>query len=249
MRKTLIAGNWKAYKTPAESVEFVKSLVQARPAHADRNVLICPPFTSLYPVSRVLSGTGVKLGAQNVGFAGEGAYTGEVSAGMLKASGVEYVICGHSERRNIFGETNDIVNQKLKQVLSAGMIPVLCVGEQLAEREAGNTFRVVETQLTQSLAGIKEPAEGLVIAYEPVWAIGTGRNATPAQAEEVHLFIRQCLRKLYSGAAGQVSILYGGSVKPDNIDGLMAEENIDGVLVGGASLVLESFLRIIDYKS
>ncbi len=249
MRKSLIAGNWKMYKTPCESVEFVKSLIENTKEYDDRDVLVCPPLTSLYAVSDLLlKNSSIKLGAQNVYFEDEGAFTGEVSARMLADIGVEYVICGHSERRNIFRENNAVVNKKVKKTAEAGMKPVLCVGEKLEEREKGKTFDVISSQVKESLEGFEKTGQ-LVIAYEPVWAIGTGKTATPEQAEEVHLFIRNLLAGIYGEEASEGTvILYGGSVKPDNIDSIMKQKNIDGALVGGASLKVDSFCRIIDYK-
>ncbi|MDD3726610.1 MAG: triose-phosphate isomerase [Candidatus Ratteibacteria bacterium] len=248
MKKSLVAGNWKMYKTPQESVTFVQELKRSVKNYEDRDILVCPPFTSLVPVSELLKDTPIKLGAQNVYFEEEGAFTGEVSAKMLKEVGVSCVICGHSERRNIFMETNEIINKKVKKTISTGMTAILCVGEKLEEREDEKTFDIIETQVQRCLDGI-DNTEGLVIAYEPVWAIGTGKNATPEQAEEVHLFIKELVSKLFgSSSAESILILYGGSVKPENIDLLMAQKDIDGVLVGGASLKLDSFLRIIDYR-
>lgn len=247
MKKALVAGNWKMYKTPTESISFVKSLVENIGEYEDRDVLICPPFTSLFPVSQILKNSSIKLGAQNVYFENEGAFTGEISPLMLKDLGVEYVICGHSERRNIFGETDEIINKKIKKVAETGMKPILCVGEKLNEREEGKTFEVVENQIKKCLENFKD-IEKLVIAYEPVWAIGTGKTALPNQAEEVHIFIREIISRMYNKEiAENLIILYGGSVKPENIDSLMREKNIDGVLVGGACLKVESFLRIINY--
>jgi triosephosphate isomerase len=247
MKKTLIAGNWKMYKTPSESIDFVEKLIKNLKNYEDRDILICPPFTSLYPVSQIIKNSSVKLGAQNVYFENEGAFTGEISPIMLKDIGVEYVICGHSERRNIFGETDEIINKKVKKVTENGMRPILCVGEKLEEREKGQTFEVVENQIRNCLSNFKD-IEKLVIAYEPVWAIGTGKTALPQQAEEVHIFIRELIGKMYNNEiAENLIILYGGSVKPENIDQLMKEKDIDGVLVGGACLNIDSFLRIIDY--
>ncbi|MGB9677964.1 MAG: triose-phosphate isomerase, partial [Candidatus Ratteibacteria bacterium] len=231
MRKSLIAGNWKMYKTPTESINFVNELIKNFKNYDDRDVLICPPFTSLYPISHIIKKTNIKLGAQNVYFEDEGAYTGEISPLMLKDIGVEYVICGHSERRNIFGETDEIINKKVKKVAEVGMKPILCVGEKIEEREKGLTFKVVENQIRKSLKDFKK-VENLVIAYEPVWAIGTGKTALPSQAEEVHIFIRELISKMFNNEiAENLLILYGGSVKPENIDSLMKEKNIDGVLV------------------
>ncbi|MCS7179867.1 MAG: triose-phosphate isomerase [bacterium] len=248
MKKSLIAGNWKMYKTPKESIEFVNSLIKNLKDYEDRDVLICPPFTSLYPISQIIKNSKLKLGAQNVYFENEGAFTGEISPIMLKDIGVEYVICGHSERRNIFGETDEIINKKVKKVVETGMKAILCVGEKLEEREKGETFKVVESQVKKCLEGF-DKIEEIVIAYEPVWAIGTGKTAQPHQAEEVHIFIRELISKIYNkDIAENLIILYGGSVKPENIDQLMKEKNIDGVLVGGACLKIDSFLRIIDYR-
>lgn len=248
MRKKLIAGNWKMYKTPQESIDFVEGLKNNVKNYEDRDILVCPPFTSLYPVSKIIKNSIIKLGAQNVYFEDEGAFTGEVSPRMLKEIGTEYVICGHSERRNIFMETDEVVNKKVKKTITSGMKAILCVGEKLKEREDGKTFDIVKTQIEKGTEGL-DTTEHLVIAYEPVWAIGTGKNATPQQAEEVHSFIRELIGKLFgSSSAEEILIIYGGSVKPENIDSLMAQQDIDGVLVGGASLQLNSFLRIIDYK-
>ncbi|RKY32316.1 MAG: triose-phosphate isomerase [Candidatus Omnitrophota bacterium] len=251
MKKNLIAGNWKMNKTPGESIEFVENLIEKLKDkdYDDRDILICPPFTSLFPLSKILQkDKKIKLGAQNVYCEDKGAFTGEISPEMLKEIGVEYVIVGHSERRNIFGETDELINKKLKKVIEYGMKPILCVGEKLEEREEGKTFEVVRNQLENCLKDVKE-IENVVIAYEPVWAIGTGKNATPQQAEEVHVFIREWISNKYlQDVAKNLIILYGGSVKPENIDSLMKEKDIDGVLVGGASLNVDSFLRIIDYK-
>jgi triosephosphate isomerase (TIM) len=249
MRKSLIAGNWKMYKTPKESVEFVRSLIENIKNYEDRDALVCPPFTSLSAVSEILSkDKSIRLGAQNVHFEDDGAFTGEISTKMLADTGVEYVICGHSERRNIFGENNETVNKKVKKTADAGMKPILCIGEKIEERERGKTFDVINAQLRESLEGF-ERSELLVIAYEPVWAIGTGKTATPEQAEEVHRYIRGLLEKFFNkNISEEIKILYGGSVKPENIDHIMKQEDIDGVLVGGASLKVDSFCRIVGYK-
>ncbi|HOL68022.1 MAG TPA: triose-phosphate isomerase [bacterium] len=251
MRKALIAGNWKMYKTPEESVQFVREFLQQLTPRSEREVLICPPATSLGVLKPLLEKSPVHLGAQNVSPEDEGAFTGEISARMLKASGAEYVICGHSERRNIFGETDELVNRKVKQTLKYGLKPILCVGEKLEEREAGKTWTVIQKQLSAGLTGItREQAAEVVIAYEPVWAIGTGKNATPQVAEEVHQSIRNFLEERFGREIAETAtILYGGSVKPENIDELMAEADIDGVLVGTASLTVPSFLRIVNYQS
>lgn len=245
MKKSLIAGNWKMYKAPNESVEFVKILAKNIRTYDDRDILICPPFTSLFPVSEVLSKQkSLKLGAQNVSPEDEGAFTGEVSTAMLKETGVEYVICGHSERRNIFGESNSVVNKKVKKTASAGMTPILCIGENLEEREIGRTFEVVRSQIKESLDGFEQP-DRLAVAYEPVWAIGTGLAATSQQAQEVHARIREVL--VGRGFTSHVPLLYGGSVTADNASELFACPDIDGALVGGASLKAEEFAKIVDH--
>jgi triosephosphate isomerase len=246
--KALIAGNWKMYKSPSEAEIFAKELKNL-PVYQDRDIVVCPPFLAIPAVSKVLSGTHVMIGAQNVYPAKEGAFTGEISPAMLKDAGVKFVICGHSERRQILKETDEFIAEKVKIVIDYGMIPILCIGETLQQNEKGETFSVVEKQLTGGLKNIsKDEIKNVVIAYEPVWAIGTGKNATPEQAQKVHSFIRETLRKNYGDVASEIRILYGGSVKPDNIDQLMAEQDIDGVLVGGASLKFESFSRIVDFK-
>ena len=247
MRRPLIAGNWKMNKTVEESLEFAKEFVEAVKDVADRDIMIAPPFTSIYPMAEVLKGTNVNLGAQNMYFEEKGAFTGEISPLMLKDAGCKFVILGHSERRYIFGETDELINKKVISAVSHGLIPVLCVGELLEERESGKTFEVVGRQLSEGLKSVPENAE-FVIAYEPVWAIGTGKSATPEIAEEVHLFLREKLTELYGkDKADSVRILYGGSVKPENVEGLMAMENIDGALVGGASLKVDSFEKIVKF--
>lgn len=248
MKKSLIAGNWKMYKTPGESVDFLKKLAMETMKYNDREVLVCPPFTSLYPAAEILKDAPVSLGAQNVHTEKEGAFTGEISPAMLRDSGVEYVICGHSERRNIFGENDSTVNGKVRISSEYGMSPILCVGEKIEERKAGKTFDVIRSQVENGLSGYDRP-DMLVVAYEPVWAIGTGLTATPEQAQEVHLFIRQMLSNLYGRELSMaVRILYGGSVKPENVNSLMRQDDIDGALVGGASLKLDSFMGIVNYS-
>ncbi len=248
MRKPIIAGNWKMHKTIRESLELVNGLTRELTGVTDRaEVVVCPPFTALTVAADALLDSGIGLGAQNLFWEKQGAFTGEVSAAMLVDAGCQYVIIGHSERRGLFGETNEGVNRKLKAALAVKLIPIVCVGETLMEREKNLTFTVVEEQLVKGLAGIgAEEMKRTVIAYEPVWAIGTGRTATPKQAEEVHAFIRTRLARIFDDAvAGTVRIQYGGSVKPDNIAELMNEEDIDGALVGGASLTIESFSAIV----
>ncbi len=249
-RLPLIAGNWKMYKTVAEALDLAQGLAKECQGLGDREVLICPPFTALKPVSEVASNTSIQLGAQNCYYEDQGAFTGEISPLMLKDVGCRYVILGHSERRHIFGETDELINKKVAAVIRHGLRPILCVGERLEERESGETFQVVKTQIDGGLAGLEgKDLKDLVIAYEPVWAIGTGKTATPDQAQEVHAFIRNHLGELFGDTLAKgLRILYGGSVKPDNIDSLMAQDDIDGVLVGGASLKLESFVRIVKYQ-
>jgi len=250
MRKEILAGNWKMHKNALESVEFAQKLADRVVDLDDREVLICPTFVSLVDVKKVIEGTCIKIGAQNVYFENEGAFTGEISAGMLSAIGCDYVIVGHSERRTIFKEDDFLINKKLQSVLKNNMRPILCVGETLPEREEGILFAVVERQLRCGLLNVTEDdLEQIVIAYEPVWAIGTGKVATKEQAEEMHKHIRNYLSLLYDKTtADSIRIQYGGSVKPDNISELMNQENIDGALVGGASLDVESFSKIVLYN-
>lgn len=247
MRKIIIAGNWKLNKTSLEAIELVNGLQRELVDVTSVDIVVCPPFTALTEVSDVLTDSNIELGAQNLYWEDSGAFTGEVSAPMLKAVGVKYVIIGHSERRQFFGETNETVNKRLKAALKHKLIPIVCVGENLQEREANKTFDVVRNHVEGSLAGLtKEEIRGLVIAYEPVWAIGTGKTATSAQAQEVHKYIRSLIVKIAGDEAAQaVRIQYGGSVKPENTAELIAQEDIDGALVGGASLKSDSFAAIV----
>jgi triosephosphate isomerase len=247
MRRKLVAGNWKMYTLPESAVELAHG-IRAVPGEPDNpQVVICPPFTSLAAVIEAVRGTAVKVGGQNMHWEDEGAFTGEVSGKMLLTLGCSYVILGHSERRQLFFETDFTVNLKLKKALSVGLTPIVCIGETFDQREAGETMNVISSQVFGSLDGVPvEDFRRLVIAYEPVWAIGTGRTATPQLAEEVHSFIRTSLRERYSAAVDDVLILYGGSVKPDNARVLFDQPNIDGGLVGGASLVAESFNKIVE---
>jgi triosephosphate isomerase len=248
IRKKLIAGNWKMNKTSADAADLVKDIVAEVGRSTDVDVVVCPPFTSLESVGKSLGESSVKLGAQNMHPAASGAYTGEVSAEMLRSLFTSYVILGHSERRTYFGDTDAFVNEKVLAALKAELKPILCVGETLAEREAGTTLQVVQTQLEGGLAGVtKEQATSVVIAYEPVWAIGTGKVATTEQAQEVHAFIRDLLGKLFTPAiAGKIRILYGGSMKPANAPELLAQADIDGGLIGGASLEARSFVQLVE---
>jgi len=248
--RALIAGNWKMYLDVKQGVELALTLVEQTGEITDRDILICPSFPLLSDVGKVLKGSRINLGAQNMYFEKEGPFTGEVSAEMLRSVGCEWVILGHSERRHVFGEKNELINKKLLRAREQGLKPILCIGELLEEREAGKTQEVVKKQLVEGLKGLNSENElkDVTVAYEPVWAIGTGKTATPVDADSVHVFIRKIIADLFGNKASQeLRILYGGSVKPDNIDGLMAMENINGVLVGGASLNADSFLRIINF--
>ncbi len=248
MRKTVIAGNWKMNNDLIESEKLIvelKNLLQNEKPNCD--VIICPPFTSLSEASKLIKGSVIKLGAQNMYFEENGAYTGEVSASMLKSAGCEYVILGHSERRNIFGESDEVINKKIKKALAAGLKPIFCVGELLEERENGTTNDIIKSQVLKGLTGIPaDDMENIIVAYEPVWAIGTGKTATPAQAQEVHEFIRDLIEIEYSmNVSMNLVIQYGGSVKPDNAKELLSQIDIDGALVGGACLKADSFMGII----
>lgn len=246
-RKKLIAGNWKMNKTSADAVGLATELVATIGKQTDVDVVVCPPFTALESVAKTIDGSTVKLGAQNMHFEPSGAFTGEVSAPMLRAIFANYVILGHSERRAYCGETDAFINKKVLAALKNQLRPILCVGETLAEREAGSTLKVVQTQTEAGLEGVgKELAPSLVIAYEPVWAIGTGKVATTEQAQEVHAFIRGLLTKLFTEPVAQkVRILYGGSMKPANAPELLAQKDIDGGLIGGASLEARSFVELV----
>jgi triosephosphate isomerase len=248
-RTPLIAGNWKMHGTRPEAVALVEGIKAGVARLSGREVLVAPPFTLLETVARVLDGSPVRLAAQDLHWEPKGAFTGEVSAAMLRDVGCTHVIIGHSERRQFFGETDDTVAKKVASAQGHGLVAIVCVGETLTEREAGQTLAVVERQLRRGLLGRDAAAiRDLVVAYEPVWAIGTGKVATPEQAQEVHAFIRRTLGALSDAdAAAACRILYGGSVKPDNIDELMRQPDIDGALVGGASLQVESFVRIAQF--
>jgi len=252
MRKKLLAANWKMNLTPLEGRTLVAALrAELDPLSSllnrDREVLLAPPFLTIPAVSQALAGSSIMLAAQNVHFESKGAFTGEVSAPMLQAFGVSHVIIGHSERRHIFGESDELVARRLAGLIGSRMTPILCLGETLGQRDRGDTMSIVLGQLQAGLAQtIPEKSAGLVVAYEPVWAIGTGRNATPQQAQEVHAAIRLALRDHFGTNLGDdIRILYGGSVTPENIDSLITQPDIDGALVGGASLKAESFARIV----
>ncbi|MEW6182868.1 MAG: triose-phosphate isomerase [Bacillota bacterium] len=242
----MIAGNWKMNKTIPEAVAFAEELLRSN-GLSGVEVVLCPAFPALWPVAEAVSGSAVRVAAQDVFWEERGAYTGEVSPVMLKQAGCRYVIIGHSERRQYFGETDETVNRKIKTVLRHGLLPIICVGEILEEREAGKTFEVVGRQIHGAFEGVDGDAvKETVVAYEPVWAIGTGRNAAPEDAQTVNRFIRESLEKLYSpSVAEQVRIQYGGSVTPENAAVLLSQPDIDGALVGGASLRVDSFAGII----
>ncbi|MEA3485186.1 MAG: triose-phosphate isomerase [Candidatus Aerophobetes bacterium] len=247
MRIPIVGGNWKMNKTIPEAVNAVEDLKTRLEDVEGVEIAIFPPFTALKMIQGLLNGTNIGLGAQNMYYEERGAYTGEISPLMLQNVGCRYVVLGHSERRGYFGETNELINEKLKTALSFELTPIVCVGEKLKERKKGKATEVVNIQIRKCLQGIgAKEAERVVIAYEPVWAIGTGETATPSQAEEMHRGIRRILRELYGEElANSIRIQYGGSVKPKNIEDLMREEDIDGALVGGASLNAESFASIV----
>ena len=244
-----MAGNWKMYKTPAETTAFFEEFAPLVANSSHCEVVICPPFIDLAAAVGATRGSNVQIGGQNCYWKNEGAFTGEVSAPMLKAAGCSHVIIGHSERRQFYGDTDGAVNLKTKSAISAGLTSIVCVGEHLSQRETGDAEFVVKDQLTTGLAGLTlADTERIIIAYEPVWAIGTGKTATPEQAQDMHAAIRKILADMHGGAAGRIRILYGGSVKPDNIAELMSQPDVDGALVGGASLEADSFARIVNYE-
>ena len=250
MRRYLMVGNWKMHKTVAEAVELAKAVragIESRPPQLD--VVVCPPFTALHSVAEALKGSPVALGAQNMHWENEGAFTGEVSPVMLSDLGCSFVILGHSERRQMFGENDEGVGDKVLAAVTHGLTPLICVGETLSERESGRTLEIIERQVENALRHLgAEEARRIVVSYEPVWAIGTGRAATPEQAEQVQAFIRKLVSISHGhGPAEALRVLYGGSVKADNIGALMAQGDIDGALVGGACLQARSFLEIVNY--
>ncbi|WP_432823639.1 triose-phosphate isomerase [Trichloromonas sp.] len=250
MRKPFIAGNWKLQKTVGESLDLAAALKQETAGIDDIDIVIAPVYTSLTKVADLLVGSNISVAGQNCYPAASGAFTGEVSPALLKDAGCRYCIVGHSERRQLFAETDAFINQKSRALIDAGMGVIFCVGETLEERESDQMYDVLTTQVREGLKGISaEEMQNLVVAYEPVWAIGTGKTASDEQAEEAHAFIRGLLQGLYDeNVAEATRILYGGSVKPDNVDGLMAQQDIDGTLVGGASLKAADFARIIHFK-
>jgi triosephosphate isomerase len=245
-RQKFVCGNWKMHKTTAEAVALVKELAEGLGGDARVQVAVAPTFTALSAVGQAVRGTPLELASQNVHWEAQGAFTGEISAAMLADVGVKHGIVGHSERRQLFGETDESVRKKVGALLAAGIRPIVCVGETLAEREAGQTLAVVGRQVRAGLAGLPtEALASLTLAYEPVWAIGTGKTATTAQAQEVHAAIRSILRELGGGVADVIRIQYGGSVKPENAAELMSQPDVDGALVGGASLKAKDFLAIV----
>lgn len=249
MRKPFVAGNWKMNTDSHVGVELAENIAagSAQVAGQSVTVAVFPPFVYLQAVAKALSASSIAVGAQDIYFESEGAFTGEISASMLKDVGCLYCLCGHSERRHVIGESDELINKKVAAAIAGGLLPILCVGELLEEREASQTNEVVTRQVKEGLAGLSaEKLQAVTVAYEPVWAIGTGLTATPEQAQEVHEFIRKLLGQLYDEKiAGEIRILYGGSVKPNNAAELMSQKNIDGSLVGGASLKADDFLAII----
>ena len=250
-RKPFIAGNWKMYKTCSEAVETAKKIAGLVSGFKNVDVMIAPPFIALAQVHEAIKESSVLLGAQNLFWEKEGAYTGEISPGMIVSSGCGYVIIGHSERRQYFGETDKTVNKKIRSAVNNGLVPVICIGETEKERDAGDTFNILDKQIKMGLEGFSpDELQPVILAYEPVWAIGTGKTASSAQAQEVHRFLRSLIETLLGKKiAESIRILYGGSVKPENIGELMSMPDIDGALVGGASLDAEKFAGIINFKS
>lgn len=246
MRRPFISANWKMYKTSDETRDFISAFLPAVKSVSDVDIVLAPAFTSLAAAGELLKGTNVDLSAQNMYFEAEGAYTGEISAKMILDLGCKYVILGHSERRQYFGETDEFLNKKVKAARAAGLSVIFCIGETLDERNGGKMFDVIKRQVVDGLKDVN--TDGLVIAYEPIWAIGTGVTATLDQAQEAHKFVRDQLRNVYGGKADELRILYGGSVKPDNVKELMAKPDVDGALVGGASLKPDSFEKIVKFR-
>lgn len=246
MRKKLIAGNWKMTQTPSQAVELANSIKKTVTGSQSCEILVCPPYTALVPVRDALKGSSIHLGAQDLHWQDQGAFTGKISADMLLDSGATHVIIGHSEQRTYFHETDETVNKKLNKALSSGLIPIVCIGETLEERDNNKAFDVVKRQIEGAFSGIANLG-ATVLAYEPVWAIGTGRNATPEQAQEMHSFIRKTVEAQNSkSVADNIRILYGGSMKPENAAGLLTQTDIDGGLIGGAALKADSFYGIIN---
>ena len=250
MRKALIAGNWKMHTTVIEACQLAAAVAKKCSDYTDREVLLAPPYTVLSEVSHVIKDSSIIIGSQNVCWEGKGAFTGEISPVMVKDAGGSAAIVGHSERRHIFMETNELINRRVKGAVAFDLMTVFCIGETLEERDAEKTFAILEEQVRKGLADVDGAGmEKIVIAYEPVWAIGTGKTASKEQAQEVHAFVRELIAQIYEkNIAEQTRILYGGSVKPDNVDELMAQTDIDGALVGGAALDADSFGRIVNFE-
>jgi triosephosphate isomerase len=250
MRKPLMVGNWKMNKTISESVDVAKALKNELFDVEDVEILICPTFTALYAVNNEIKTSNINIGAQNIFWEEKGSFTGEISNEMIKETGCSYVLIGHSERRQYFFETDEVINKKTKAALSVDLIPIVCIGETLKERENNITFKVIEKQIKNGLEGFTDQQAALItIAYEPVWAIGTGKTALPSQAQEIHSFVRETYAKMYKTAiADKIRILYGGSVNATNVSELMKKHDIDGGLVGGASLKAESFSKLVRYS-
>lgn len=250
MKKTLIAANWKMTKTDYWAKQFISEFLPLIEEKDDREMVIAPSYVSLLTVHSLIKDAPIKLAAQNMHWEPEGAYTGEIAADMIKEIGCDFVIIGHSERREHFGDTDERIHKKVRSALSSGLIPILCIGEKEFQRESGRTFSILEYQLRKALGGLNlSKGKDLVVAYEPVWAIGTGKTASPEQADEAHLFIKEQLDQIFSApVASEIRVIYGGSVKPDNVDSLMAKEAIEGALVGGASLDPKKFARIANYR-
>jgi len=246
MRRPFIVANWKMNKTVGETLSFIEEIIPLVKGISDAEIVIAPPFTSLWAASSALKNTNIQLSAQDIFYENSGAYTGEISPAMLIDAGCAYAIIGHSERRQYFNETNGIVNKKIKAARKHGLGVIFCIGESLSEREDRKTFDVLNREINEGLNEVT--ADGITVAYEPIWAIGTGKTATPEQAEEAHKYIRKRLADLYGDAANTIRILYGGSVTPENIDSLMACEDVDGALVGGASLKTDSFAKIVKFN-
>ena len=251
-RRPMIAGNWKMHLNLDEASQLVKAVAAGVADAKGVDVLVAPPFTSLGVVRAAIGESGMLLGAQNMHWESQGAFTGEIAPEMLLGAGCTHVILGHSERRSLFGETSDMIERKARAAVQAGLVPIVCIGETLEERESGKTFDLIQTQLDESLKGFRDGKSlplSTVLAYEPVWAIGTGETATPEQAQEVHHFIRDWLKNNFNEeTADSVRVLYGGSVKPDNVKDLMSKQDIDGALVGGASLNVDSFVAIVKFE-
>jgi triosephosphate isomerase (TIM) len=249
-RRSLIAGNWKMHKTGDEAVQTVQRLKTLVADAGDVEVMVAPPFTALTQVAATLAGSAIALGAQNMHWEAKGAFTGEIAPAMLVSAGCRYVIIGHSERRQFFGETDATVNRKIRAALAAGLSPVFCIGESEAQRDAGQTFSVLDKQVKNGLEGLfSKDLQSLVVAYEPIWAIGTGKTATNDQAQEVHAHLRRLMAEILDNTLAQtMRILYGGSVNPGNVKGLMAMPDLDGALVGGASLDPETFSQLVHYQ-